>query len=218
MTHRTSDRHRASAPIWVLHLGATNLAKLTSMARYPDGATVFSELTCSRHSALSDEEMVLSQGLGNEARQADRHEQGEGRHRPEDRRNPPLHLGRRNILRVGPGKAGLIISCEILARFSTGRRCPAGTVVVVTSVNRRVAARPHSAGHVEAPDPDIIMRRCATSERTMTPATASRSTIGRSDHLGPRSRRLRNPDQLRPRERYRRAVGEFERSLTTNRN
>ena len=39
---------RASAPIWVLHLDATNLAKLTSMARYHDGATGFSELTCSR--------------------------------------------------------------------------------------------------------------------------------------------------------------------------
>jgi transposase len=115
---------------------------------------------------LSDEEMVLPQGLGNEARQADRHEQGESRHRPEGRRDPPLRLGRRNILRLGTGKAGLIISCEILARFSTGRRCPAGTVVVATSVNRLVAARPHSAGHVEAPDPDIIVRRRATSERT----------------------------------------------------
>lgn len=41
---------------------------------------------------------------------------------------------------------------------------------MVTSVNRLVAARPHSVGHVEAPDPDIIMRRSATSERTMTPA------------------------------------------------
>jgi hypothetical protein len=64
-------------------------------------------------------------------------------------------------------------TCEILARFSTGQQCPAGTVVVATSVNRLVAARPHSAGHVEAPDPDIIMRRCATSERTITPAIAS---------------------------------------------
>jgi len=32
---------------------------------------------------------------------------------------------------------------------------------------------PYSAGHVEASDPDIIMRRSATSERTMTPAKAS---------------------------------------------
>lgn len=29
---------------------------------------------------------------------------------------------------------------------------------MVTSVNRLVAAGPHSAAHVEAPDPDIIMR------------------------------------------------------------
>jgi hypothetical protein len=32
-------------------------------------------------------------------------------------------------------------------------------VIVVTSVNRLVAVRPHSAAHVEAPDPDIIMSR-----------------------------------------------------------
>ncbi|MCK1719881.1 transposase [Bradyrhizobium sp. 141] len=38
-------------------------------------------------------------------------------------------------------------------------RCPAGTVVVATSVNRLVAVRPHSAANVEALDPDIIMRR-----------------------------------------------------------
>jgi transposase len=44
--------------------------------------------------------------------QADRLEQGEGRHRPEDRRDPPLHLGRWNIVRLGPGKAGLTISCK----------------------------------------------------------------------------------------------------------
>jgi hypothetical protein len=48
---------------------------------------------------------------------------------------------------------------------------------VVTSVNRLVAARPPSAGHVEAPDPDIIMRRSATSERTMTPAMASAGEV-----------------------------------------
>ena len=48
MTRRASDRHQASAPILVSHLGATNQAKPTSTARYHDGATVFSELTCSR--------------------------------------------------------------------------------------------------------------------------------------------------------------------------
>jgi hypothetical protein len=39
---------------------------------------------------------------------------------------------------------------------------------VVTSLNKLAAARPHSAGHsaghVEAPDPDIIMRRLPTSD------------------------------------------------------
>ena len=37
-----------SAPISALHLGATNLGKPTQVARYRDGATGFSELTCSR--------------------------------------------------------------------------------------------------------------------------------------------------------------------------
>ena len=41
------------------------------------------------------------------------------------------------------------------------------------------AVRPHAAAHVEAPDPDIIMRHSATSEGTLTPATAS--TRPRSD-------------------------------------
>lgn len=47
----------------------------------------------------------------------------------------------------------------------------------MTSVNRLVTARPYSAPHVEAPDPDIIMRRPATSERTMTPAMASKRPL-----------------------------------------
>ena len=40
--------------------------------------------------------------------------------------------------------------------------------VEATSFIRLVAARPYSAANVEASDPDIIMRRCATSERTVT--------------------------------------------------
>jgi len=47
--------------------------------------------------------------------------------------------------------------------------------VVATSFIRLVAARPHSAANVEASDPDIIMRRYATSERTVTPAKTSTS-------------------------------------------
>ena len=47
--------------------------------------------------------------------------------------------------------------------------------VVATSFIRLVAARPYSAANVEAPGPDIIMRRCATSERTMTLAKTSTS-------------------------------------------
>ena len=102
---------------------------------------------------------------------------------------------------------GLITLTRILlSRFIAADgivRLPAGTVVVTTSVNRLAAAPPHSAGHVEASNPDIIMRRLATSEWTMTPAMAS-----------PRWRRHRafahrdrtvcaNPDQLRRGERYR---------------
>ena len=86
---------------------------------------------------------------------------------------------------------------------------------MVTSVNRLVAARPYPAVHVEAPDPDIIMRRLATSERTMTPAMASkrlrrdfttkadRSTTELAIICQPRSHRLHNPDQFRRGERYR---------------
>jgi hypothetical protein len=54
---------------------------------------------------------------------------------------------------------------------------------VTTSFNRLVAVRPHTAGHVEASDPDIIMRRLATSERTMTPAMASRNELDTSPQL-----------------------------------
>lgn len=44
---------------------------------------------------------------------------------------------------------------------------------MTTPFIRLVAARPYSAANVEASTPDIIIRRLATSERTMTPATAS---------------------------------------------
>ncbi|MGX1017211.1 hypothetical protein AB7M69_011629 [Bradyrhizobium japonicum] len=42
--------------------------------------------------------------------------------------------------------------------------------VEATSFIRLVAARPYSAANVEASDPDIIMRRCATSERDRDPS------------------------------------------------
>lgn len=45
------SRFRSASSVgayWVLRPDATSLAKLTSMARYHDGATVFSELTCTR--------------------------------------------------------------------------------------------------------------------------------------------------------------------------
>jgi hypothetical protein len=81
---------------------------------------------------------------------------------------------------------------------------------VVTSVNRLVAARPYPAVHVEAPDPDIIMRRPATSERTMTTATAEIFQRKPTDPIPSRQSyapaalaRLHNPDQFRRGERYR---------------
>ncbi|MET4484058.1 hypothetical protein ABIB66_008629 [Bradyrhizobium sp. F1.13.3] len=70
--------------------------------------------------------------------------------------------------------------------------------VVATSFSRLVAARPHSAANVEAPDPDIIMRRCATSERTMIAAKTSTSPgdpmPGRQSTYQPRPRGLRSQD------------------------
>jgi len=50
-------------------------------------------------------------------------------------------------------------------------------VVATTSVNRLAAACPHPDQHVEASDPDIIMRRSTTSERTMTPAMTSKRNL-----------------------------------------
>lgn len=90
-----------------------------------------------------------------------------------NRRHPSLHLGRWHLVRLGPRHTGLKHT-DAFWPGSPGWRCPAGTVVAVTSVNRLVAASPHSAVHVEAPAPDIIMRRLATSERTMTLAMASK--------------------------------------------
>ena len=59
-------------------------------------------------SALSDQKVVLPQSLGDEACQADRHEEGEGRHRAQDSRHSPLHLGRRYIVRLGSRQVDLI--------------------------------------------------------------------------------------------------------------
>lgn len=111
-----------------------------------------------RHcSSLSNQKVVFS-GLGHEARQADRHEEGKGRNCPKDRRDSPLHLGRWHIVRLGPAEANLISARKFLVR-SARLAMSRWTVVVVTSVNRLVPVRPHSAANVEAPDPDIIMRR-----------------------------------------------------------
>ena len=85
-----------------------------------------------------------------------------------------------------------------------GWRCPAGTVVVVTSVNRLVAARPHSVEHVEAPDPDIIMRRPNDLGKDHGPsdginAIAFRLSVAQTNRA--------RPDQLQRGERYRLGAG-----------
>lgn len=41
---------------------------------------------------------------------------------------------------------------------------------MVTSLNKLAATRPHSAGYVEAPDLDIIMRRMATPGKDHGPS------------------------------------------------
>ncbi|WP_409334562.1 transposase [Bradyrhizobium jicamae] len=92
-------------------------------------------------------------------------------------------------------------------------RCPVRTLVVATSVNRLVAICPHSAANVEAPDPDIIMRRSRprkgpSPQLRHLPTTSTIQSREASRH--PRSLRLRNPDQLRRSNRHRRASGEKE--------
>ncbi len=58
--------------------------------------------------ALSHEEMVVPKGQGNETRKKNWNEEGEGRCRPKDCRHPPLHLGGRHLVRVGPADGGLM--------------------------------------------------------------------------------------------------------------
>ena len=59
----------------------------------------------------------------------------------------------------GEREGGLIRTiCIVPGPVPRARDVPAGTVVVATSVKSAGGARPHSVGHVEAPDPNIIMR------------------------------------------------------------
>jgi hypothetical protein len=85
-------------------------------------------------------------------------------------------------------------------------------VVVVTSVNRLVTARPYSAPYVEAPDPDIIVRRFRDLGKDHDPSDASAGQVDPMPRLTivcqPRSPRLRNPDQLQRGKRYAMPGGE----------
>jgi hypothetical protein len=86
--------------------------------------------------------------------------------------------------------------------------------VVATSVNRLVAARPHSAASVEAPRPGHhreALRDLGKDHDPSEDINQLRDPVpGRQSTYQPRPRRLRNPDQLRRGERYHRAVGELE--------
>jgi len=53
----------------------------------------------------------------------------------------------------------------------------------VTLVKRLKAAPPHFVGHVKAPAPKIIMRRYATSERTVTPTPGIMSRTIKSSFM-----------------------------------
>src|SRR6185369_16609261 len=88
---------------------------------------------------LSNEEMVQSQGLGHEARQADWHAKGKGRHRAQNRHRSSLYLGRRHIVRLGPGEGSLIRFVKFLVR-SAGLAMSRWDGVVATSFIRLVAA------------------------------------------------------------------------------
>src|SRR6476620_9323823 len=144
MTRRVSDQPRQSAPIWALPLGATNLAKTDTsgkLSRWGDRLLrtyLFEAATV----LLYRTKKWSSQGLGHEARQADRHEEGKGRHRPKDRSHPSLHLGRWHILRLGAAAAGLIFARKLLVR-SIGLAMSRLDGVEATSFIRLVAARPY---------------------------------------------------------------------------
>jgi hypothetical protein len=133
-----------------------------------------------------------------------------------------LHLDGRSSVRMEPCKSDrqILNDRTISDAPSDAGDVRAGTAVVVTSLIRLKAAPPHFAAHVEAPAPNIIMRRSATSERTLTPAkgvhhygqspskrrelTFMRGPPWRRYRSSvPRSPPLRNPDQLRRGDHYR---------------
>jgi hypothetical protein len=82
---------------------------------------------------------------------------------------------------------------------------------VATSFNRLAADLPHSDGHVEAPGPDIIMLgdlgkdHDPSDDIGVIALKPGSSNAWLAVARQPRSPRLRNPDQLRRGERYRRA-------------
>lgn len=86
----------------------------------------------------SNEEMVDAEGVGHSSLQADRDEEGQGGRRAQDRRAPPLHLGRWHQLRMGKRKDRIVASRinPLTSAILATRDVPAGTAVVVTSLFR----------------------------------------------------------------------------------
>ncbi len=71
---------------------------------------------------------------------------------------------------------------------------------MVNSVNRLKAAPPHFDQYVEAPAPNIIMRRKTTSERTLTLAAmgiSSESKTRQGDRYGVMNKMRRTVNALR---------------------
>jgi hypothetical protein len=62
--------------------------------------------------------MVISESMGDETCQANWHEKGENGNRAQDRRDPSLHLGRWDFIRVWHDEGGLKQTFKFLAWFN----------------------------------------------------------------------------------------------------
>lgn len=148
MTRPASDRHRLLAPIWVLHLDAINLANGHQRQ----------DITLGRPAPLRTYLFEAATVLLYRTKKW----------------SSLKAWGRRYIVRLGAAQRGVIAFLQVPGPALYRPAMSRWDLVVATSVIRLLAAYPHSAAYVEAPDPDIIMRRYAISERTMTPAMASK--------------------------------------------
>lgn len=84
---------------------------------------------------------------------------------------------------MGATEGGLTSSVDAISGEDRRRRCPRRDGGWATLVNRLKAVPPHFVAHVKALAPKIIMRRFATSERTVTPASGITSCAIKSSFL-----------------------------------